>query len=107
MADLVIKRGDTRPKLVRNLQQTVDGVVSNIDLTMATSVRLILKAQTGSATGGGACTITDAVNGEVTYTWASADTATVTLWNAEWEITWNDSGIETVPSDSYITIQVY
>lgn len=107
MADVTIKRGDTRPKLVRTLQQTVGVTTTAIDLTTATSVKLNLKDTQTSTTGGGLCSITSAAAGQVTYTWLTSDTSTARTWNAEFEITWNDAGIETVPNGSYFTIEVF
>jgi hypothetical protein len=83
MADITLKRGDLSRPISRRLKETITDedaattVTRGIDLTLATSVRLILKDQAGAATGGGVCTVTSATNGEVLYTTVTADTATV------------------------------
>lgn len=106
MANITLKRGDTRPNIVRNLVQTVDGTEVAIDLNDVTSVTLKLKAQTGSSTTTVACTVTDADAGEVTFTPSSTMTTAATTWNAEYEILFADGGIETVPNSGYVTIEI-
>ena len=107
MADVDIKRGDTWPP--------VDAVLSDqdgpIDLTTATSVKLLFKTTTGSTTYSRVCTITNAVAGAVRYSWTSADAATgptsaVNSFNIEWEITWSDGGITTVPNVGYKSLAI-
>ncbi len=58
------------------------------------------------ATVEGACSITDADTGEVTYTWAAGDTASSGTYDLEFEITWADGGVETVPSSGYETVVI-
>lgn len=105
MADVTMKKDDTRPKLIRRLKQTVDGVQANLALTNASAVKFIMKYQ-NDITVTGAASISDAANGEVTYVWATGDTATVAQYNAEYEIKWNDGGYETVPNDGYFSIEI-
>jgi hypothetical protein len=99
-----IKQGDTRPKLVAVLSESG----TPIDLTTATSVKLLMRVtgSVGAAKVDAAATITSAAAGEVTYTWLAADTDTAGTYDAEWEITWSDGGIETVPNDGYFTVVV-
>jgi hypothetical protein len=107
MADIAMKRGDSRPKLVRNLKQTVNTVETAINLTTATSVLFHMRRNDGAgALLGGTCAITNAVTGEVTYTWVTADTASAASYNGEFQINWNDGGVETVPNGGFITIDV-
>lgn len=107
MADVDIKRGDTWPP--------VDAVLSDqsgpIDLTTASSVKLLFKTVTGSTTYTRTCTITNALAGAVRYSWVAGDAATgptsvVNSFNIEWEITWSDGGITTVPNVGYKTLSV-
>lgn len=99
---MTIKQHDTWPPL--------DAVLSDqdgpIDLTTATTVKLLLKTATGGGTGGGTCTITDAAGGGVRYEWQTADTAAIQSFNGEFEITWSNGEISTVPNDSYITVEI-
>jgi hypothetical protein len=127
MADITLKRGDLGRPIVRRLwekivQETVDattGVITQtityqpINLTGATSVRLVLKDTTGNTSGGGTATVTNATQGEVTYTTVATDLSVVRLWNMEYEITWSATNIETVPNeppaghaDPYYQVQV-
>lgn len=119
MADITLKRGDLSRPISRRLKETITDedaattVTRGIDLTLATSVRLILKDQAGAATGGGVCTVTSATNGEVLYTTVTADTATVRTWLMEWEITWAGGSVETIPNqaptgrtDPYYTLAI-
>jgi hypothetical protein len=106
MADITVKRGDTRPVLTFTLNQTVSGTATAINLTTASTVTLLLKDTAGATTGGGVCTIASAASGRVTYTLKTSDTNTVRTWNGEFEIIWADAGIETVPNEGYVTIAV-
>jgi hypothetical protein len=107
MADVDIKRGDSWPP--------VDAVLSDqdgpIDLTTATSVKLLFKTTTGSTAYSRVCTVTDALGGEVRYIWTLADaasgpTSAVNSFNIEWEITWSDGTVTTVPNVGYKTLSV-
>jgi hypothetical protein len=130
-ADHVFKQHDLGRPIVRRLYEilkdenpVVDpstGAVSleasytlqPLNLTGATQVKLLLKDQASTGTGGGVATVTDAVNGEVTYVTVSADTNTVRTWNMEYEITWPTGSIQTVPEETpaghdapYYTVQI-
>jgi hypothetical protein len=105
MADFTIKKDDTRPKLVRYLKQTVDGVQTAIPLTTASAVRFIMKQSSLTAVQGIA-SINDPTNGAVTYVWTTGDTATSGQYSAEFEILWNDGGYETIPNDGYFSIEI-
>lgn len=120
MSDIYIKRGDVGNTIVRRLwehlvDETVNattGVVTQTDtfqpinLSTATTVRLLLKDQAGASTGGGTCTITNATLGEVSYTTQTADVTAVRVWNAEYEITFPAGRILTVPASGYFTVEV-
>ena len=104
MADITIKKDDTRPVIQRYLIQNIDGATSPINLTTASQVKFIMKKDANLVTGiasivtpGSAC---------VAYKWATGDTATANLYDAEWEITWADGGYETVPNNGYWSIEV-
>jgi hypothetical protein len=125
VADLIFKRGDLKRPIVRKLREEITDeetgtvYIQPIDLTGATTVELLLKDQAGASTGGGMTTITNAQDGEVTYLTQAGDTATVRTWIMEYEITWADGGIETIPNepprdpitgqartDAYYTVQI-
>jgi hypothetical protein len=99
--DWILKRGDTRPPLTAQL---VDDNGA-IDLTSLTSVKLLMKL--GQTVVSAPVTVVDALTGRVQCTWLPAHTNTAGVYNAEFEITWSDGGIETIPNDSYFTIEIF
>ena len=107
MADVTRKQNDTRPFIDRTLQQTVNGSTTIIALTTASAVKLIARF-TGSTTAkiNASCAIASAAGGVVRYTLLAADTDTTGNLDAEYEITWNDGGVETVPNDGYFSIEI-
>jgi hypothetical protein len=96
-----IKQHDNYPSLVLTLTDQN----GPINLSTATTVKLILKSGTTTITG--TCNITTPTSGIVTYVWAAGDTSVVGTYDGEVEITWNTGKIETVPNDSYFTITVF
>jgi hypothetical protein len=105
-----IKQHDTRPAYVADLVDNADTTPIPINLTAATSVTF--KMRTAGAADATAplvsaiATIVTPATGRVRHTWSSAHTATVGEYEAEFEIAWNDGGIETIPNDGYATINV-
>lgn len=100
MADLVTKQHDTFPPVVANLRDA-EGAV---DLSSATQVRFL--ASNGTFTIVGTCTVTDAANGEVTYTWAVGDTANIGTYKVEFEVTWTGGGVQTFPNGDYKELDI-
>jgi hypothetical protein len=100
LASLTIKRYDTAPPLTASL--AVNG--QPLDLTNATSVKLIMKSAGALVTG--TCTIVDAVDGGIKYVWAGGDTAVSGTYQVEFQVTWNDGTKQTLPNDSYDTVTV-
>lgn len=111
-ADLTIKRNDTREALRATLESLgKDGKWKAIDLTAAEAIHLYLytaKTEEGKTrhVKTGAVTITDAEAGEIEYQWEADDLAKAGTYQAEFEITWEGGGTQTVPNDSYYTIEV-
>lgn len=105
MADITIKKDDTRPVIQRYLIQNIDGATSPITLTTASSVRFIMKKSGWPAVEGVASIVT-AASACVAYKWATGDTASAGLYDAEFEVTWADGGYETVPNDGYFSIEI-
>lgn len=99
-SDIYMKQHDSWPPLTATL--TAAGAA--LDLTAATQVKLILKSTAYTITG--ICTITDAVNGVVKYTWASGDLANAGVYNGEFEVTYSGGRVETVPNNTYFTLEV-
>lgn len=104
MADVTLKKDDTRPVLQRYLRQTVDGALSPVNLTTASAIKFIM-AQ-GAMVVTGVASIVTAASGCVAYKWATGDTATSGQYTAEFEIKWADGGYETIPNDGYFSIEI-
>jgi hypothetical protein len=105
MADITIKKDDTRPVIQRYLIQNLDGATSPVNLTTASAVTFIMKTGAANPVTGVASIVT-AASGCVAYKWATGDTASSGLYDAEWEVAWADGGYETVPNDGYFSIEV-
>ena len=103
MADFTLKQRDTWPPLDAVLSHDTPAVP--IDLTGAT-VRLILKTGAGTVAVDETCDILDAEAGAVRYQWDPADTATVATYQGEFEITFSDGRIATVPNDSFFEVKI-
>lgn len=111
MADFTIKRNDTRPRLVTTLLTDFGTAQEGpLDLTTATAVKFLMRlasAAPGSVPKVNAvAAISDAAAGVVTYTWAVGDTDVAGTFEGEFQVTWSDDGVETVPNDTYISIEV-
>lgn len=100
-SDYILKKNDTWPPLVA----TLNDANGPIDLTQATQVRLILKSNTLRITTS-PVNIVAPTSGQISYTWATGDTAQSGDYSLEFEITWTNGGIETVPNSSYLTVTI-
>lgn len=102
-SDFFIKRGDRLPTLARALKFT-DGSV--IDLTGCT-VRWRMRDKVGGTVMVDApATIVSATDGKVEYAWASPDTDTVGHFVGEWQVTYPDAKVLTVPTLNFVTVHV-
>ncbi len=99
--DFTTKQHDTWPPIEATLSDT-NGA---LNLTGA-SVRLILKTVAGAVAVDAACSILDPLGGVVRYQWVPTDTATVATYQGEFEITWSDGKITTVPNDEYFKVVI-
>lgn len=104
-----VKQHDTAPSYVVDLADEF-GLPGEtpINLTTATSVKFLMRETggTGAPKVTAAMTIVDAANGRVQHDWGATDTDTVGTFDIEFEITWSDGTIETVPNDSYLSVEV-
>lgn len=98
-----VKQNDTSPAMLATLQDA-DGNAVNV--TGAT-VRFHMRA-VGSTTVvvDEAATIVTAADGIVRYDWQAADTDTIGSYQAEFEVTYADSSVETFPNDGYIRVEI-
>ena len=105
MADrFVAKRNDTRQYLERTLQNA-DGTVINLSgATVAFNMRK--RGGTTLKIDGGAVTVVLASAGTVKYEWATGDLDTVGFYEGEFEVTFGDSTVITVPNEEHIPITV-
>ena len=103
MAKFNIKVGDTAPDLQATLLNS-DGSV--IDLTTADAVLFHMRER-GSTTiliERTADIVAPATAGVVKYVWQTADTTAAGTYDGEFEVTFNDGSITTVPNNGYIEI---
>ena len=101
---LTMKKNDLEPKF-RVTLQNADGTA--IDLSLATSVRFIMKQSSGGTKLVSApAAFLDRANGVVEYTWASGDTDTVGPFQAEFEVIWPTGRPMTVPNGEYLVVNV-
>lgn len=104
-----IKQNDTRPRYVATLLDNFgEPDQAPINLTNATSVKFLMRStgNAGSPKVTAAAAITSAASGIVTYTWVAGDTDTIGEFDVEFEITWSDGGVETVPNDGYLSVVI-
>lgn len=102
MSDIFyIKEGDTSPALLYTLSPTVDltgaSVVFNMRLRSDGSVKVSRQA---------AVIVSPATDGVVRYDWDADDTDTAGEYQAEFEVTYADSTVETFPNKDFITVKI-
>ena len=102
MSTFSIKRNDTSP-IIRRILKDADGAI--IDVTGAT-VRFHMNELDGTNVVDGLATINTGTAGDVQYSWIAADTATDGTFNCEWEITFADTRVETVPNSGHDTVTI-
>lgn len=98
-----IKQNDTSPAMLATLQDA-DGNVINLT---AASVRFHMR-QIGSkqVLVDEAAVVVTPLEGLVRYNWNPADTAAIGSFQAEFEVTYADTSIETFPNDGYIRVEI-
>jgi hypothetical protein len=89
-----IKQGNTRPFLVAQL---VDDAGAPVDLTGSTVVFRMLNAA-GTRVVNAAAVVDNALAGQVHYAWQSGDTATLGNYRGEFEITFPDATVQSIPT---------
>ena len=98
-----IKRNDTSPAMLATLQ---DANGDAVDMTAA-SVRFHLRPiGSQTVTVDEAATIVTALEGLVRYDWQASDTSTAGSYQAEFEVTYADTTVETFPNGGYIPVEI-
>src|SRR5690242_14265458 len=102
--DFRIKRNDTRPAIQATISAAATDVISSVSFNMADSAGT-LKVNAGAGTIVQQASSTQ--QAIVKYQWQAGDTDTAGQYNGEFQVTFNDSRVETYPNDRYITIEVF
>jgi len=98
-----IKQNDTVPSIRATLQ---NGNGDPVDLINAT-VRFHMRAiGANNTTVDAAAVVVSAAAGIVQYNWIADDTDTIGSYQAEFEVTYPDSTVETFPNDGYVRIEI-
>lgn len=103
MSYFQIKRGDTSPSILATL---TDAGGAPVNLTGATVRFHMRPASAPTATVDAAAVIVNPSAGTVRYDWQSGDTATAGWHEAEWEVTYADSAVETFPNAGAQVIRI-
>jgi hypothetical protein len=106
MADLTLKRFDTYPPLA----VTLSDASGPIDLTLASAVHMEMQnvAKT-TLIASLAMTIASAPGGYCKRNWTAGgtnETSMADTWSTEWEILWQNGGVQTVPNDGQKSIAI-
>lgn len=90
-----MKQNDRRPAFPATLKHGTEAIslveATSVQFKMRPTWDMELKVDAPAA-------ITNAVEGQVEYRWATGDTDTVGEFLAEWEVTWSDGTNETFPT---------
>jgi hypothetical protein len=97
-----IKRNDTGPSIAGILERPSGTAVNISGATVRFKMRDASKASVVNAVA----TVFDGSAGSVRYDWDAADTEDAGLFEAEWEVTYSDSTIETFPNDGFIPVYI-
>lgn len=77
-----------------------------MNITGATVRFVMAPRRGGSDVVNAAATIVNAANGQVSYTWQAADTATTGAFCGQWKVTFSGGAVESFPNAGYITVYV-
>lgn len=100
MDQFVLKEGDTSPSIVYALSP------ASVILTGSTVRFSMRNRSTGAVIINrvAAVIVTAIVTPTVRYDWQSADTAAAGFYDAEFEVTYTDSSVETFPNSTHIPV---
>jgi hypothetical protein len=98
-------QGNTSPEIVATLHDEHD-VTKLLNLSTATSVRFQMrKSDDILFTVDAAATVLDAINGLVSYSWASSDLNVDGEYETQWEVHWADGKVQTVAKTNRILVR--
>lgn len=103
MSTFYIKKNDTSPAIRATLLNGSGSAVDVQDSTVRFHMRKIGSSQTVIDE---AAVLINATGGIVQYNWSDGDTDTVGTYQAEFEVTYADSTVETFPNSGYIAINI-
>lgn len=104
MADFHLKQGDTLPALQATLKDADDAAVN---LTGA-AVRFHLRRPgADTLTVDAAAEIVTAASGIVNYVWADGDTDDTGVFDAEFEVTFDDDTVLTFPNSEHLSVMIF
>jgi hypothetical protein len=98
-----VKQNDTSPAMLATLQDADGNAVNVTGATVRFHMRAVGSTQ---VVVDEAATIVTALDGLVRYDWQAADTDTIGSYQAEFEVTYADSSVETFPNDGYIRVEI-
>lgn len=103
-----IKRHDTTPPLPLHLTSLdpATKVTTDIDLSTATKVRVIIARSSGDTPIVDREVAARPADGRFELAWEPGDTDIDGTWQAEVEITWGDGTIQTAPGGGYATFKI-
>lgn len=103
MQTFVLKQNDTSPA-IQAILKNPDGSVINLD---GADVCFNMRSSRGEQIINRALvTVLDATNGLVRYEWIAADTAVSGNYQAEFEITFSNGQVESVPNSESLSIKI-
>lgn len=107
----IIKRHDTRPRYIVPLVDNYKEVNEEpLDLTTVDKVFFVMRERDNEeaepTVRSEAEVLGDPKEGIVQYTWQTGDTDTLGNYESEFELQWEDGGVETVPNADYFEIEV-
>lgn len=104
MTTVYMKQGDTAPALTAALKDSLDVA---LDLTGSTVVFNLRQRGTGTVVvSRGSVTLVSPSAGQVKYVWQAGDTDLAGQFDGEFEITYPDGTVQTVPSKDYIRVVI-
>lgn len=102
MADFTMKANDTRPAIQATLSAAATDVISSVKFLMSDSTGTLKVNAAGSIVTQPSSTS----GGVVKYQWVANDVNTAGNYRGEFQVTFNDSRIETYPNSAYIAISI-